>query len=161
NIYAGLHEFYDMMLLLHFLRRGDLFLDVGANVGSYTVLASGVRRATTWAFEPDPISAQHLQRNVAVNALSELVTVHELALGPSDSEVSFSGGQDTANRVTQDLSCPVRIVRQKRLDDLMKDQQPAMIKMDVEGYEEKVLLGSQVVLSRPSLKLILLETADP
>jgi hypothetical protein len=38
NIYMGLHEFCEMMLPLHFLREGDLFLDIGSNVGSYTVL---------------------------------------------------------------------------------------------------------------------------
>jgi hypothetical protein len=42
NIYVGLQEFVDIMLTLHFLRKGDLFLDMGANVGSYTILASGV-----------------------------------------------------------------------------------------------------------------------
>src|SRR6266567_1067236 len=54
NIYVGLHEFIDMIFLLHFLRPGDLFLDIGANVGSYTILASGVCKARTAAFEPDP-----------------------------------------------------------------------------------------------------------
>jgi FkbM family methyltransferase len=161
NIYAGLQEFYDMMLALHFLRKGDLFLDVGANVGSYTVLASGVREATTWAFEPDPITARHLQRNIAVNGLEGLVTVHEVALGPSDGEVKFTIGQDAENRVTTEADCPSRVVRQKRLDDLVIDRQPTMIKMDVEGYEEKVLVGSQYVLSVPSLKLIELETVNP
>jgi hypothetical protein len=60
NIYVGLDEFVDMMLPLHFLREGDLFLDIGANVGSYTVLASGVCRAKTLAFEPDPGTSRHL-----------------------------------------------------------------------------------------------------
>ena len=39
NIYTGLHEFADMVFLLHFLRDSDLFVDIGANVGSYTILA--------------------------------------------------------------------------------------------------------------------------
>lgn len=39
NIYTGLHEFQDMGFLLHFLRPEDLFVDIGANVGSYTILA--------------------------------------------------------------------------------------------------------------------------
>ena len=38
NVYCGLHEFEDMALVLHALRPRDLFVDVGANVGSYTVL---------------------------------------------------------------------------------------------------------------------------
>src|SRR5208337_4657605 len=36
NIYCGLHEFADLAFLLHLLRPGDLFVDVGANIGSYT-----------------------------------------------------------------------------------------------------------------------------
>jgi len=45
NIYTGLHEFTDMTFLLHFLRAGDVFFDIGANVSSYTLLASGINRA--------------------------------------------------------------------------------------------------------------------
>ena len=41
NWYCGLHEVRDMAFVLHVLRRGEHFLDVGANVGSYTVLAAG------------------------------------------------------------------------------------------------------------------------
>ena len=47
NIYVGLLEFPDMMFPLHFLQEDDLFLDIGANVGCYTILASGVCRAKT------------------------------------------------------------------------------------------------------------------
>jgi hypothetical protein len=71
NVYVGLHEFYDMMFLLHFLRSGDLFLDIGANIGAYTVLASGVCRSETWAFEPDPTSVAALRRNIELNLLHE------------------------------------------------------------------------------------------
>jgi ribosomal protein L11 methylase PrmA len=101
NIYTGLHEFTDMMLPLHFLRSGDLFLDIGANVGSYSVLASGVCGATTWAFEPDPEAASTLQRNIEVNRLESLVTVHHVALGSEPGEVPFSVGMDTTNQVLQ------------------------------------------------------------
>ena len=54
NIYCGLHEPADMALLMHGLRPGDLFVDVGANIGSFTVLASAVCKAQTIAFEPHP-----------------------------------------------------------------------------------------------------------
>ena len=40
NVYVGLHEFTDMSFVLHFLRPNDLFVDVGANIGSYTILAT-------------------------------------------------------------------------------------------------------------------------
>ena len=54
NIYTGLHEFEDMMFLLHLLRPGDIFVDAGANIGSYTVLASAVVGAKSISFEPVP-----------------------------------------------------------------------------------------------------------
>src|ERR1700739_1067728 len=65
NIYCGLHEFAEMGFLLHLLRPNDLFLDVGANVGSYTILASRVCGARVIAFEPDPGAAKALRRNIA------------------------------------------------------------------------------------------------
>ena len=81
-----------MMFLLHFLKSDDLFLDIGANVGTYTVLASGVCKAKTWAFEPDPETVLSLKRNIEINNLQELVTVHELALGAAEREVAFTVG---------------------------------------------------------------------
>ena len=161
NIYAGLHEFADMLLLLHFLREGDLFLDIGSNIGSYTILASGVRRATTWAFEPDPDAVRTLKRNVALNGLDDRVIIHEFALGDADGEVSFTRGLDTTNRVATVNDADVRTVRVARLDSVIDAARPAMIKMDVEGFEERVLRGAQRLLGCESLKLIELETLTP
>lgn len=161
NIYVGLQEFADMMFPLHFLREGDLFLDIGANIGGYTVLASGVCRAMTWAFEPDPNTLRNLKRNIAINGLDGLVTVYECALGPAQGEVLFTVGLDTMNKVASAYSKNVRIVRQELLDKLIGTSQPIMIKMDVEGYEEDVLRGAQVLLANPCLKVIELETVTP
>ena len=153
-----------MMVPLHFLREGDLFLDVGANIGSYTILASGVCRAKTWSFEPDPNTAAKLRRNVAVNNLGDLVTVHEFALGPEKGEVRFTAFPahlDCINKIASDNDQQVRVVRQERLDDVVGDAEPTMIKMDVEGYEEQALGGAQDLLRKPSLKVVELETVSP
>jgi FkbM family methyltransferase len=158
NIYVGLHEFSDMMLPLHFLREGDLFLDIGSNIGSYTVLASGVRRATTWAFEPDPETILALRRNVELNGIQGRVTVHELALGDTDGWVSFTRGLDTVNHVATNGEANVRTVPARRLDTLIGANRPLMIKMDVEGFEEPVVRGAKGLLAGDSLKVIELET---
>ena len=52
NIYFGLHEFEEMSFLLHFLKEDDTFYDVGANIGSYTILGAGICKAKVLCFEP-------------------------------------------------------------------------------------------------------------
>lgn len=159
NIYAGLHEFPDMALLLHFLRPGDLFLDIGANVGSYTVLASGVCRARTWAFEPDPTTVLSLERNVRINALDGLVTVQPMALADFDGKVPFTTGRDTTNQVAAaGTVSATQSVPARRLDSLIEGHHPAMIKLDVEGYEAAVLKGALRTLADPTLRVIEIET---
>jgi FkbM family methyltransferase len=160
NIYAGVHEFADMMFLLHFLKSGDLFLDIGANVGTYTVLASGVCKAKTWAFEPDPETAACLKRNIEINSLQQLVTVHELALGATEREVAFTVGLDTVNRVAIGNQ-PCRLVHQRPIDSLISDVEPIFAKLDVEGYEEEIFRGGQALLGMGSLQAIEVETVTP
>jgi FkbM family methyltransferase len=159
NIYVGLHEFADMMLPLHFLRPGDLFLDIGANIGSYTVLAAGVCGARSWAFEPHPGTAESLLRNVEINSLASLVRVHQCALGRAAGAVSFTSDEDSTNRVT-DRNTGLT-VRMEALDNLIGAETPAMIKMDVEGSEEEAIIGADATLAKPSLKLIAIETVTP
>lgn len=158
NIYAGLHEFDGMMLPLHFLRTGDLFFDIGANIGSFTVLASGVVGATTWAFEPDPDTASALERNVELNGLSDRVTVHRIALGDYDGTISFTRGQDTTNQVATDKDADVQIVPHRRLDAIVGGFAPIMMKVDVEGHEDAFILGAAQSIRGESLKVIELES---
>lgn len=164
NIYVGLHEFADMMVPLHFLREGDHFLDIGANIGTYSILASGVRRAKTLAFEPDPRTAAHLRENLAVNGLEQLVSIHQIALGQEAGHVDFTTGLDTTNRVLQnedEAGPPRQRVEQRRLDDVLGDTPANMIKLDVEGYEEQVLRGAAQTLMHDSLKVVEIETLNP
>jgi FkbM family methyltransferase len=160
NIYCGLHEFTEMGFLLHLVRPGDLFLDIGANVGSYSVLAAKACGARTIAFEPDPHTAGYLRRNLALNGLQSLARVEEVALGPSNGEIAFTIGRDTINRVAAEGEA-ARIVPVRRLDDIEGAAAPTMIKLDVEGFEEQVLEGAAAVLAAPSLLAIQTELDTP
>ena len=161
NVYVGLHEFLDMMVPLHFLRKGDLFLDIGANVGTFTVLASGVCRARTFSFEPDSGTVAHLKRNIEINNLNELVQVYECALGAGHGDVAFTVGLDTVNRIATSKDTKTRMVRIATLDEIAADSDPVMMKVDVEGAELEVLSGAERVLANPSLRIVELETLVP
>jgi FkbM family methyltransferase len=161
NIYLGLHEFMSMMLILHFLRKEDLFFDVGANVGTNTVLASGVCGATTFAFEPDELTSRDLAGNVKINGLGDRVSIHVCALGDAEGDVLFTLGKGAMNCVTTVDDRYSHRVSQRTLDSMTAKRVPAMIKLDVEGYEEQVLRGATRTLADRTLKLISLEAATP
>jgi len=161
NLYVGLHEFADMAFVVHFLREGDLFLDIGANVGSFTVLASGVARARSFSFEPIADTARDLRRNIAVNNLASLVSVHELALGERDGEVAMTVGLGPMNTVVTGADADARMVRQTTLDALPGAADARMIKLDVEGHEENVLRGAERMLAGQNLQAIEIETVTP
>ena len=151
NIYCGLHEFVDMALLLHMLRPGDLFVDVGANIGSYTVLASKVCGANTIAVEPDPGTAASLRKNVELNDIRALAEVHQCALGAENGQIGFTVGLDTMNRVDISASGGGQVVPLRTLDELLEGRQPILLKLDVEGFEEQVLAGARHTLAAPCL----------
>jgi FkbM family methyltransferase len=161
NIYCGLHEFAEMGFVLHLLRANDLFLDVGANIGSYTILAASVCRARVIAFEPDPDTARVLRRNIAINHLSALADVREAALGGIHGQIAFTVGLDTMNRVAGPDDESVQIVPIRRLDDIPDAETPTLIKMDVEGFEEQVLSGASRILGSPSLLAVQSELCTP
>ncbi len=162
NIYTGLHEFTDMGFLLHFLQPGDLFADIGANVGSYTVLAGGVIGATCVSFEPVPSTFVTLKKNIEINKLSNRVTALNIGLGATKGSVLFTKSFDTVNHViaqsnneSTDGAIEVAI---ETLDDVLTDKGiPALIKIDVEGFEQEVLNGAVGTLGNPQLKAIIIE----
>ncbi len=160
NIYTGLHEFNDMAFLLHFLSEEDGFFDIGANAGSYTLLASGVCKAKSVAIEPVPSTFQILKKNIELNGLLKKVTLINSGAGGKSGVLSFSSGNDTTNHViaesetkgTGAVDVPIITV-----DLLLNQTQPALIKMDVEGYETEVLKGMKQTLSASVLKAIIIE----
>lgn len=157
NIYCGLHEFHDMGFLLHFLRPNDLFVDIGANVGTYTILASGVIGAKTLCVEPIPSTFKNLKANIAVNEIGELVQAECCGLGESDGAIlTFIADQDTTNRIAPNdytgntIDVPIR-----SLDSLLDSKEAIFWKIDVEGFEEYVLAGATKALE--SNKLVAIE----
>lgn len=158
NLYFGLHEFADMGFILHCLRPGELFIDVGANIGSFSVLAAKVVGSDVIAFEPDAATAGHLARNIDANGVADKVTIMRTALGDQIGELWFTSGQDTINHVVDQPGDGVIKVPVETLDNVLAGRSPVVIKIDVEGHEPAVLAGAQRTLANPSLLAIEVET---
>jgi FkbM family methyltransferase len=154
NIYYGLAEFHDMAFVLHLLRPRDLFVDIGANVGAYSVLAGGVCGADVIAIEPIPATAEKLNANIILNDLRAQVEVIEACIGDSEGSVRMTCDLDTTNRVISPAEAPAKSqveVPMRRLDLALQGRLPVFIKIDTEGFEGSVLRGSQEVLRSPGL----------
>ncbi len=159
NVYCGLHEFEDMAFVLHALRPNELFVDVGANVGSYSVLAAGVVGAQVLAFEPAPRAYTALADNLRLNNLESRVEARREAVGAQPGQLRFTTGLDTVNHVmaaAEDGSAALEVPI-VTLDAVLEPPRPCMIKVDVEGYESAVVAGAQRALRSSEVFAVLME----
>lgn len=158
NVYCGLHEFEEMSFALHVLRPCDLFVDVGANVGSYTVLTSGAAGCQTIAFEPGPAAFHWLLRNIDLNGLADLTVALNAAAGSQEGSVRLTSSLDTGNRVMdpeEDISDSIEVAVHA-LDDVVSDT-PRILKIDTEGFEGEVLAGARGLLARDEPMALIIE----
>ena len=157
NIYVGLMEYKDMSLLLHYVKEDDLFYDVGANVGAYTVLASKVKNAKTVSIEPLPNTFSKLQDNININNLNNVISLN-IGLSKEKSKLYFTTDKDTMNSVATSNDKNTQEVDVDTIDNLsMEYGIPQIIKIDVEGYETYVLQGANNTLLSEKLEVLILE----
>jgi FkbM family methyltransferase len=159
NIYCGLHEFQEMAYILHVTTPEDLFIDVGANVGSYTILACGARGARGYCFEPIPETYQKLLENIKINDLTERVKPYNIGIADQEGELSFTADRDTMNHVVTGVEQEAKTIKVQvcTLDQILAEEKPTILKIDVEGFEGKVIAGALRTLENPSLNSIIIE----
>lgn len=162
NLYVGLHEWPDMAFLLHLLRPGDHFLDVGSNVGSYSILAAGVCGASATAIEPTAAALTGLRANIAANGLEQLITIEPVCVGETSGSVAFTEDLGPMNqRAAPGYAGHTRQVPLLPLDELPATATALCWKVDVEGQEPAVLAGARRSLASPTLAAVLLEGRQP
>jgi FkbM family methyltransferase len=157
NIYFGLYEFEESIFLLHLIEKEDVFIDIGANVGHYSLLMSGIKKCKSIAVEPVPETFKQLVKQVELNNLGELITLLNIGVSDSDGELFFSTDKGTMNRIVNKNYENLVKVKVSTIDALSENNIPIAIKIDVEGYEKHALMGAQKTLSNHVLKVIIVE----
>lgn len=164
-LYVGLPDWEVQRFLLAYLREGDTFIDGGANVGLYTLLAAGVAGVRVIAFEPGRPAGDRLAAAIEHNALGERVELRPVALGATARTASFTVGLDTRDHLVE-LADPsaagtTRDVPVRRLDDEIDDDAlVALVKLDLEGGEVAALAGAERLLSA-KLPALIVEANAP
>lgn len=142
--------------LLETLRPGDTVVDVGANIGLYSIAcARRVRPGKVIAFEPDPENAELLKRTVELNEVADVVVIRQLALGREEGTLPFQSAKQQSRFDVNGL----QTVCMSTLDHEISDRVD-ILKIDVEGFESEVIAGALAMLTdkkrRP--RAIFLET---
>jgi FkbM family methyltransferase len=149
-------EWYDWDLLQFMkavLRPGDHYLDVGANTGLHTLLASTVTDRLT-CVEPEPRNLQRLRQTLAVNGL-EAAVVLAVAADERAGSVTLEGGDVFTRLSDRPAAATVPAVR---LDEALgAGARVDFAKIDVEGAEGRVLRGLTGLLERGDLPVIAFE----
>lgn len=164
----GMYEPLTMRLLFRHLARGSTFVDVGANIGVFTIpLAKQVGTdGRVLAIEPSPRIFPYLRDNVQMNRLGNVRLQNCAAYHCDQSEVPFyESPQDQfgmGSLGAQFHEQPVAVPAQT-LDSLLEKEglhHVDLLKVDVEGYEQSVFKGAQRLLSAPDAPILLFEFCD-
>lgn len=158
NYYNGLFEFEEMAFVLHYLKEGDSFIDVGANIGSFTILAANEVGVDTVAIEPIPSTYRNLLENIRINGVESAVRALNIGLGSQEGTLKFTNDHSAINHVVRADTPGAIDVQVKKFDSVIDIVKHSLVKIDVEGFEIEVLKGMTVALSNPNLQTILIET---
>jgi FkbM family methyltransferase len=157
RIFYRCHEESEAAWVRRFLRTGDAVVDVGANIGFFTVLAATVvgTQGRVFSFEPFQGSFRSLERNVALNELDN-VTVERAAVAEAPGSMTLgldeetiahgSTGGFTEEGNTARFTVPA-VTLDESLELVLGDGAARLLKIDVEGIEPKVLRGAQKTLA--------------
>jgi FkbM family methyltransferase len=152
---------------------GEAMLDCGANVGMYTIWAAVTRGVRVFAFEPEAQNFAILNRNIYINNLQSNVKAYCIGLSDSDglfdlhmADMRVGGSCHSVGEPLDFEHKPMKAMfiqgcSANRLDTLIKSKGipiPNHIKIDVDGFEPKVIAGALETLSMPEVKSLLIET---
>ena len=172
DIYCHDHEVAERAFVRLFLKPDDVFVDIGANLGLYSVLASGIvgPSGAVFSFEPDPKAYERLLFNLKANDRTNVQTF-QLALSNADetramqiSTKGFDAYNSFATPVCGEGTFQSRDVTCVSYDSFAGQhpvmQKAVMVKVDVEGWETMVVHGAKRHLSGDAAPVVMLEFND-
>jgi FkbM family methyltransferase len=149
--YANPPDWPYMLVWERWLRGTDLFLDVGAYIGYYSVFATSLG-AEVVAIEPAPETLVFLHRNNELNG--NKIQILEAAIGATVGEAHMTRGGQMSNHLDPNGEQSVPVVT---LDDVIGSRTVDGLKLDVEGHELPALLGAARALNEHRIRLLQIE----
>jgi FkbM family methyltransferase len=159
--FNGFYEWGLAKLIAQHAAKGGLLVDVGANMGYFSLLWAGLNRSNkVVAFEASPRNVELLRNNVKKNHLEDRIAVVPKAAGDHAGAVPFEAGaveQTGWGGISAGSSATSISVPMARLDDYLPDTQIDVLKIDTEGADTLVLFGCENLLKNRKIKVIYFE----
>lgn len=161
--YSGMPDYWEMRFMQAYLKPGDTVLDIGANVGVYSLFMRTLVTESGFvhAFEPNPITAQRLNENCAINNLAN-IKLHNVGCSEQQNKIRFctEGDASVAHIPSLDNMQAGDIeISTIRLDTYLEAQHFAMAKLDIEGYEPFAIRGMKNWLANNNPPVMQVEMA--
>ena len=157
-VYEGTPDEKYIIILASFASENTVFVDVGANVGLYSVLLSGDFDKAI-LFEPNPVAASMLKKNIAVNEKTSDYQVYEAAVGAERGKVSFPVLESPLPTASISLDSSENVIERDLycLDDVLGEVEEFVVKVDAEGFDAEVIMGMKNRLDNKKVKICLFE----
>ena len=156
----GVYEPFETELVKKEIKKGDVVLDLGANIGYYTLIFAKLvgKRGKVFAFEPDPTNFSLLKKNVEINGYKNVELVQK-AVSNKTGKIKLylcednKGDHRIYNSHDGRQSIEIEAIR---LDDYFKNYNGAVdfIKMDIQGAEGGAIQGMFNLLKKNNVKII-------
>ena len=142
------YEEYESELILRNVNINSVVVDVGANIGYYTLLLAKVCKKV-YAFEPDFDCFKILLKNIAENKLQNVVAINKAVSDKKEVRAMIKDKSNLGNS-RLDIRCQISDIRKietVKLDDEIREKVD-LIKIDVQGWEPKVIMGAKKMIKK-------------
>jgi FkbM family methyltransferase len=143
------YEPYETQLILRQTKVGDVVVDVGANIGYYTVLLADKvgNSGKVFAFEPDKTNFEILKKNIEANKLKNVVLVNAAVGDENEEKILYKSKENLGDHKLfgDGEKEKVKIIK---LDDYFKNQKIDLMKIDTQGWEPAVFEGAKKIIER-------------
>jgi FkbM family methyltransferase len=152
-------EPFETSLIIKIINKKEYFVDVGANIGYYSLLSSKLLKSggMVYSFEPESKNIEIFKENIKENKVQNVV-LFENACSNNDAPIYLTLSKDNLgdHRVSKNKNLESKNIAPIVLDDIYKKFNfiPDLVKIDTQGYEFNILSGSQSLLSQSNTKTI-------
>lgn len=149
----------ETQLLMRYVQKGDVVVDIGANIGYYSILSASLG-ASTHCFEPNIKLREYIRRSASLNSISDLITVRSEIVSDTNKGENFSFEFESELSHISEQTENGEVLPSIRLDDYVQQHKITKIKflkIDVEGAEPKVFKGMKTLLHNNLADYLLFE----